>query len=92
MKRGYSRFFRDGSTFTFIDISKTQHYPHRNMTCYSDCWSYDADGPRDLRLSYPVIDLQFNNALTGKFVGEEITYKDVPSSVKRAYTRWEKLQ
>lgn len=92
MKRGYNKFFQDGTTYTFVDTSKTQYYRNANGMCYSDCWQYDPTGPRDMRQWFPVLNDKFEHALTGASVGQEISFADVPKNVKAAYTRWEKYQ
>jgi len=92
MKRGYNKFFKDGNTYTFVDTSKTEFYSGVSTTGYSDCWQYDLDAPRDMRQWYPILDLNFDNALSGQSAGQEITFQEVPKAVKAAYSRWEKYQ
>lgn len=90
--RGYTRFFRNGDTWTFLDTSATSYSRITKEDHYNDAVAFDENGPRDFRTNYPVINTALENSLTGTPVGEEVTLDDIPTKVYRLYKSWERLQ
>jgi hypothetical protein len=80
--------------FVFIDLSKTTSFNRIGRSGYN-CVSFRTTGPKDLDMNYPIVldDFTATSYPFDTFINlTEIDYPNVPSNIKRKFTRWVKFQ